>query len=138
MRCRTLVDELRNLSLTYRKGGKVEVKSNDARNFKEDCHRLWGEPGSWISYQVNGHITAVRVYAFGDKGEPSLEFRAGIDGGKGDALTAHAQDFYGGKELYNFHWPRLYTLDAMPGDGSGVAIRFQQDTQIARVEIEYE
>lgn len=138
IRCRTLVDELRNLSLTYRASGKLELRSNDARNFKEDCHRLRGVAGDWVAYQITGKITAVRVYAFGQEGEPGLEFRSGAEGGKGDILTAQTKDFNGGKDMYNFRWPRLYTVAALPGDGSAVTIQFQKETQIGRVEIEYE
>jgi len=138
IRCRTLVDELPNLSRTYRKGGKLELRSNDARNYKEDCHRLWGASGAWIAYHVPGRIIAARVYAFGEQGEPALEFLAGSEGGKGQALNARSQDFYAGKEMYNFRWPRLYTLEGMPGDGSALTIQFRKDTQISRVEIEYQ
>jgi len=138
IRCGTLVDELRNLSHTYRSSGKLELKSNDARNYKEDCHRLRGVPSSWIAYKVPGRITAARVYAFGEQGEPALEFLAGNDGGKGDMLPARTQDFFAGKEMYNFHWPRLYTLEAVTGSGSTLTIRFQKETQISRVEIEYQ
>ena len=138
IRCGTLVDELKNLSRTYRKSGKLELRSNDARNFKEDCHRLWGAPGAWISYKAPGRITAARIYAFGEQGEPALEFLAGSEGEASAALAAHTQDFFAGKEMYNFHWPRLYTLDAVPGDSSAVTIRFQKETQISRVEIEFQ
>lgn len=138
IRCRTLVDELPNLSRTYRKGGKLELRSNDARNYKEDCHRLWGAPESWIAYQVPGRIISTRVYAFGEQGEPALVFFAGSEPGKAPALTAHPQDFYVGKEMYNFRWPRLYTLTNAPGDGSAVTIQFQKNIQISRVEIEYQ
>ncbi len=138
IRCGTLVDELKNLSRTYRKNGKLELRSNDARNFKEDCHRLWGAPGAWISYKAPGRITAARIYAFGEQGEPALEFLAGSEGEASAALAAHTQDFFAGKEMYNFHWPRLYTLDAVPGDSSDVTIRFQKETQISRVEIEFQ
>jgi mannan endo-1,4-beta-mannosidase len=138
IRCGTLVDELKNLSRTYRKSGKLELRSNDARNYKEDCHRLWGAAGAWIAYKAPGRITAARVYAFGEQGEPALEFLAGSGGEAGAALAAHTQDFFAGKEMYNFHWPRLYTLDAVPGDSSIMTIRFQKETQISRVEIEYQ
>ena len=138
IRCRTLVDELQSLSLTYRKGGKVELRSNEARNYKEDCHRLAGEPGAWVSYQVTGKIKAVRVYAFDEKGEAGLAFYAGSDGAKGAKLTARSETFYAGKELYNYRAPRRYTLDALPGDASGLSMVIEKETQIARVEIEYE
>jgi mannan endo-1,4-beta-mannosidase len=137
IRCRTLVDELPNLSRTYRKGGKLELRSNDARNYKEDCHRLWGGPGAWIAYRVPGRILAARVYAFGEQGEPGLEFVSGSEPGKGPALPARTQDFYAGKEMYNFRWPRLYTIAALPGDASALTIQFRKDTQLSRVEIEY-
>ena len=138
IRCRTLVDELRNLSLTYHKGGKVEIKSNEARNYKEDCHRLAGEPGAWIAYQITGRIKAVRVYAFDEKGEAGLAFHAGVDGAKGAKLDARSETFYAGKELYNYRAPRLYTLDTLPRETSGLSIVIEKETQIARVEIEYE
>ncbi|MFO1514348.1 MAG: hypothetical protein U1F83_15805 [Verrucomicrobiota bacterium] len=137
IRCRTLVDEMRNMSLTYRSGGKPELRSNDARNYKEDCHRLRGVKGDWIAYQVTGKIVAVRVYAFGAQDEPGLGFRIGNDN-QGEVVAAKIQDYYAGKEMYNFKWPRLYTLGALPGDGSSVTIQFQKETQIARVEIEYQ
>lgn len=138
MRCRTLVDEFQNTFLIYRKEGKIELKSNDARNYKEDCHRLWGASGMWIAYQITGKIKAVRVYAFDEKGEAGLQFHAGVDGGKGVKLAARSETFYAGKELYNYRAPRLYTLDSLPGDASGLSIAFEKETQISRVEIEYE
>jgi mannan endo-1,4-beta-mannosidase len=137
IRSRTLVDEMRNMSLIYRSGGKPELRSNDARNYKEDCHRLRGMAGDWIAYQVTGKIVAVRVYAFGAQDEPGLEFRAGNDG-KGEVLAAKITDYYAGKEMYNFKWPRLYSLSALPGDAASVTIHFQKETQIARVKIEYQ
>jgi mannan endo-1,4-beta-mannosidase len=138
IRCRTLVDEFQNTFLIYRKEGKVELKSNDARNYKEDCHRLRGAPGMWIAYQITGKIKAVRVYAFDEKGEAGLQFHAGSDGRKGERLAARTESFFAGKELYNYRAPRLYTLDGFPRDTSGLSIAFEKETQIARVEIEYE
>jgi hypothetical protein len=40
--------------------------------------------------------------------------------------------------MYNFRWPRLYTLAGLPGDGSALTIRFTNDTQLSRVEVEYQ
>ncbi len=138
VRCRTLVDELSNLSRTYRRDGKLELKSNDARNYKEDCHRLLGSAGAWIAYHVPGRLVSARVYAFGEQGEPALEFRAGCQGGQGSVIPAKSRDFFSGKDMYNFRLPRLYSLDALPGVGSDLLIEFKNGTQIGRVEIEYE
>lgn len=136
--CRTLVDELNNLSHTYRSGGQLEIKSNDARNFKEDCYRLAGSPGAWVAYKAPGHITGARIYAFGDKQAPELEFRAGSDSEKGDKLDPQSKDFYAGKEMYNYRWPRLYTLGPLPKDSDSFTITFTKEAQISRVEVEYQ
>lgn len=138
MRCRTLVDELRNTFLIYHQDGKMELRSNDARNFKEDCHRLRGEPGAWIAYQITGRIRAVRVYAFDEKGEAGLQFRAGVAGGRGAKLAARSEVFFAGKDMYNFRVPRLFTLAELSVNTSGVSLVFEKETQIGRVEIEYE
>jgi hypothetical protein len=132
-----LVDEMSNLSRTYRRSGKLELKSNDARNFKEDCHRLAGEPGAWIVYHVTGSIRAVRVYAFEDQSRQALEFRIGDSAGQGELLKLKTQDFYAGKDMYNFRPPKLYTLETMPLKCSDLVIEFKNETQIGRVEIEY-
>jgi len=138
IRCRTLVDELRNLSLTYRQGGRLELRSNNARNYKEDCHRLRGEPGVWIAYQISGRIQAVRVYAFDEKGAAGLQFHAGIDGPKGEKLPARSAAFFAGKDMYNFRVPRRYTLTELPANTAGLSIVFEKETQIGRIEIEYD
>jgi mannan endo-1,4-beta-mannosidase len=137
IRARALVDELNNMSHTYRSGGKLEVKSNDARNFKEDFYRLSGSAGSWIAYKTPGPIVAIRVYAFGDKAAPELEFRSGVDAAAGEKLTPETQDFFAGKEMYNYRWPRLYTLNALPNGGDSFTISFTKEVQISRIEIEY-
>ena len=46
----TLVDELWNDSRMFLRQGKLTFRQNDARKFKEDCHRLTGEPGSAVVY----------------------------------------------------------------------------------------
>jgi len=137
IRCRTPVDEMASLFRIYRKGGKPELKSNDARNHKEDCHRVFGEPGAWLAYHVDGKILGARVFVFGGQSAPELAFSSGVQPGQGTILSATAADYYGGKEMYNFHWPRLYTLPAVPEDGSGLTIQFKTAAQISRVEIEY-
>src|SRR5262249_7433321 len=117
---------------------KIELRSNDARNYKEDCHRLSGAEGAWIAYHAPHSIVAVRVWAFGDKQLPELEFYARDDANKRQKLESHTEDYYAGKEMYNFHRPRLYTLDALPDGKSNVTIQFTRDAQIGRVEIEYQ
>jgi hypothetical protein len=138
MRCRTLVDELRHTFLIYRQHGKLELRSNDARNFKEDCHRLRGEPGAWIAYRVTGRLGAVRVFAFDEKGGAGLQFHAGVAGPQGAKLAARSEVFFAGKDMYNFRVPRRFTVSEFPANTSGLSIVFEKETQLGRIEIEYE
>jgi hypothetical protein len=39
--------------------------------------------------------------------------------------------------MYNFRWPRLYTLESVPGNGAALTIQFRKEAQISQVEIEY-
>ncbi|MGC3956736.1 MAG: hypothetical protein QM813_01855 [Verrucomicrobiota bacterium] len=130
IRCRTVVDEFKNTFQIYRKDGKMELRSNDARNYKEDCHRLWGAPGAWIAYQVTGKIRTVRVYAFDEKGAAGLNFYAGVGGTNGLKLPSQSETFFAGKELYNYRAPRFYTVARVPDEASGLSIAFEQETQL--------
>ena len=40
--------------------------------------------------------------------------------------------------MYNYRVPRLYALDKLPPDAPGLSILFEKETQISRVEIQYE
>ncbi len=40
--------------------------------------------------------------------------------------------------MYNYRWPRLYTLGELPENGDSFTIKFNKDSQISRVEIEYQ
>lgn len=140
LRCHTMVDEFRNTFLIYRQAGKIELRTNEARNYKEDCHRLHGEPETWLAYRITGKIKTVRVFAFDGSGPASLNFFAGSDGATGQKLEPNSQTFYAGTELYNYQAPRLYTLqvDAATGELSELSIAFTRATQLSRVEIEYQ
>ncbi len=137
IRCRTLVDELWNLARVYRRGGKLELKTDDCRNYKEDCHRLWGTNGAWIAYHVPGPILGARVYAFGQNDKPELEILAGNDPDKAAKLAVRRNDFPAGNEMYKFRPPALLSTGPLPDKGSDVVIRFTAEAQISRVEIEY-
>jgi mannan endo-1,4-beta-mannosidase len=137
LRCHTLVDEMLNASRTYRRGGKLEFKSNDARNYKEDCHRLLGSPGAWVSYHVPGAIKTVRVYSFGDQDGQRFEFRAGAQPSEGPVLASRSEDFFAGKDMYDFRPPRLDTIEGGADAPKDVLIEFKKEAQIGRIEIEY-
>lgn len=137
IRCRTFADDLWNLARMYRRNGALELRTDDCRNYKEDSHRLRGEPGAWIVYRVPGPILGVKVFAFGESGKAELDFLAGDDLESAGRLAAARQDFQWDNEMYKFRPPTLFTLGSIPDGGSHLAIRFRSEAQISRVEIEY-
>jgi hypothetical protein len=48
IRCKTLVDEMRDLSKVKLFKGKISFENNLARKFKEDAHRIAGTNNSFI------------------------------------------------------------------------------------------
>ena len=75
----TLVDELANDSRIFLRQGKLTFRQNEARKFREDCHRLSGEPGSAIVYHAASGIRRVRVFAFSQSDKPGLGFGTSFD-----------------------------------------------------------
>ena len=76
----TLVDELWNDSRMFLRQGKLTFRQNDARKFREDCHRLAGEPGSAVVYHAATGSAGLRAYAFSRSKQPELAFSISFDG----------------------------------------------------------
>ena len=70
---RTLVDELWNDSRIFLKEGKLAFAENEARKFKEDCHRLAGAAKSAVVYYAPGGIqcgAGLSLHAIRSAGRP--------------------------------------------------------------------
>ena len=99
---RTLVDELWNDARWFLKEGKVRFVENEARKFKEDCHRAAGEAGSAIVYYVPGPVQSVRTFAFGPTDQPGVRLSGSADGrqftpfeAQVDRSATHGEAAYG-------------------------------------------
>ncbi len=77
---RTLVDELWNDSRIFLKEGSLQFVDNQARKFKEDCHRLSGSEKSAVIYRVRDGIHAVRVFLFSPSDQPAIRLLFSKDG----------------------------------------------------------
>ena len=69
---RTLVDEFWNDSRIFVKEGNLRFVENEARKFKEDCHRLAGQSKCAVIYHAPGGIEAVRVFLFSQSDQPAI------------------------------------------------------------------
>ena len=112
---RTLVDELWNDARWFLKEGKVRFVENEARKFKEDCHRAAGEAGSAIVYYVPGPVQSVRAFAFGPTDQPGVRLSGSADGRQFTPLEAQVdRSATHGEAAYGFWNAAVYL--AQPSD----------------------
>ena len=136
---RTLVDELWNDSRIFLKEGKLQFVDNQARKFKEDCHRLSGEAGSAVVYRAPGGIKAVRVLLFSPSDQSAVRLLFSKDGRSFTAVepvltgtATHGEDAYG-------FW-KAVQYSASPGERACdyVKIEFQAEAQLSRIEVDHD
>ncbi|HOW70991.1 MAG TPA: cellulase family glycosylhydrolase [Phycisphaerae bacterium] len=135
---RTLVDEFRNDSRIYLKQGKVQFRENEARKFKEDCHRLAGERDSGVVYRAADGIRMVRlfVYTLADQQNVTVAFSKDGANFEPAELAVTRTTTYGGS-LYGFMQSALYSAKGCGADSRYVKVTFRTEAQIGRVEIEH-
>jgi len=136
---RTLVDEIWNDSRIFVKEGKLQFVENQARKFKEDCHRLSGDSKSAVIYRAPGGIQAVRVFLFSPTDQPAIRISFSKDAQTFEPVEpAMARTVTYGEDAYGFWKAMRYS--AAPGTPpcDFVKIEFQGEAQISRVEIDHE
>jgi hypothetical protein len=135
----TLVDELWNDSRIFLRQGNLSFRQNEARKYREDCHRLTGEKGSAIVYYAAGGIRRVRAFAFGQNNKPELIFATSFDARSFQPANTRLETppTNLGKDLYGSWKTLVYTLQVDQPGTPFVRIEFQGDTQIGRIEVGY-
>ncbi|HSA00499.1 MAG TPA: hypothetical protein P5055_07140, partial [Candidatus Paceibacterota bacterium] len=135
---RTLVDELVNDSRIFVKQGKLRFSENEARKFREDCHRLAGEPGSSVHYHASDGISMARVFLFGQSDSPAVRLSYSRDGRQFDARESEVERpaIYG-EATYGFWKAALVSARAPGPDYRHVKIEFLTEAQISRVELHH-
>jgi hypothetical protein len=136
---RTLVDELWNDSRIFAKEGKLQLVQNQARKFKEDCHRLSGDKGSAVLYYAPGGIRLITVLVFSPSDQPGIRIGFSRDGRTFEpAEPAVARTVTYGEGAYGF-WKALRCSVGPAGSGLDyVRIEFQGESQLSRIEIDYD
>jgi len=135
---RTLVDELWNDSRIFAKEGNLQFAENQARKFKEDCHRLAGASKSGIIYYAPGGIGAVRVLLFSQSDQTAIRILFSRDGRQFDPVEPTvARTMTYGEQAYGFWKALLYAASPSAPDCDYVKIEFQTEAQLSRVEIDH-
>lgn len=135
---RTLVDELWNDSRIFAKEGKLVFAENEARKFKEDCHRLAGTPQVAVIYYAPGGVSAVRAFVFTQSDQPAVRIHFSKDGRTFQPVESTTQGTATqGDDAYGFLKARLQSANPTEADCDYVKIEFLSEAQLSRVEIDH-
>ena len=133
----TLVDELYDSRHFYTCEGQLEFKTNNARQTKEDFHRLAGEKDACIVYNVPRDIICFKLYTFFPDTVVDLKFYASDNGGDFTEIMPNRTDYFSGAGDYDYFKPVLYEAERLPNYSKFLKIEYQTNNEIARVEIKY-
>ncbi len=137
---RTLVDELWNDSRIFLKEGKLQLVDNQARKFKEDCHRLSGEPGSAVIYHAPGGVSTVRAFLFTQSDQPAVRLLFSRDGRTFEPVDSAAKGTATqGDDAYGFLRAQIVETQNLASlRDDYVRIEFLAEAQLSRVEIDHD
>jgi mannan endo-1,4-beta-mannosidase len=134
----TFVDELQNGAKTFHHSRDIVFKSNLARRFKEDSHRMAGPKGSTVLYHVPGEIKQIKVFSFSP--EQAIDYRFAVSPDAQDFVRIDLKrtDTFSVAGNYGYWIPTLYQArQKIPVGTEYLKIQFQSTAQISRVEIAY-
>jgi mannan endo-1,4-beta-mannosidase len=134
---KTLVDEMQNQKLIHKSTDELSLEAGQARNFKEDSHRLKGTSGACITYKVGAPINSWKVYSFFTKDISDFKFYISEDGENFEQIEYIREDYFAGKGEYDYHKPVLYKGLCSGENAMFLKIEFTGEAQISRVEIKY-
>ncbi|NOX89897.1 MAG: hypothetical protein GXO77_12810 [Calditrichaeota bacterium] len=133
-----LIDRCSNYSKLFQFKGKIEVKTDRNRSFKEDLDRLAGKSGAQLIYYVPGSVKGVKINSFARKSGNNLSFYLSKDGDSYRKVDSEKIDYSINQKDYNYQKPIQYILKNTDKGFRFFKIRFEDEAQIGRVEIEYE
>jgi hypothetical protein len=137
VKCKTLVDELQDMKLIHEHSNNLSLEIKEARNFKEDAHRIKGKSGNYIIYKVEPPIDSWKVYSFFPEDITDFKFSVSADGRDFEQVKFNRKDYFVGKGEYNYYKPILYTSTGSSQESKCLKIEYTSEAQISCVEIKY-
>ena len=135
---KTFVDELRHGNLIYQMTPDAKFQQNEARKFKEDAHRLVGQPGTTVTWKMPARIVSIKLFLFGESNANLLHASASVDGKVFRPIpitrTAFATDAAG---TYGYWIPLVYQSKQLPANSVYFRIAFDSTAHLSRLEIGY-
>jgi mannan endo-1,4-beta-mannosidase len=134
---KTLVDEMQDMQLIHEHGGNLSLQVKQARNFKEDAHRLKGTSGDYIIYEVEPPINSWKIYSFFPEKISDFKFSVSANGRDFEQVKFDRQDYFVGKGEYDYYKPVLYKGIGSGQESKYLKIEYAAQAQISCVEIKY-
>jgi mannan endo-1,4-beta-mannosidase len=141
--CKELIDELDDSTKIFAMSDSLSfLKYQDSYRAKNDFNRLKGTAGSYVIYRVRQSIDSIRVEAFLTNAEVTGS-QCGLDFFASDSIetmkpiNVKVETFPMYRNFYRFFTPAIYTWSDFPPNSRYLKIRFDDATQLSRVEIIY-
>ena len=149
VKCRTLVDECRDLTLTASHEGDVTISTEIARQRQEDSFRFAMPAGTSVVYRVDGPISAYRIFTFAADVKAALDIAVSADGKEFRPLGTDRWSFPTAQSVYGYRTPVLFEGNADGNNGTYLRITSPSSTvkysepdqkplEISRVEIDFD
>jgi mannan endo-1,4-beta-mannosidase len=132
---KTLVDEMQDVQLIHEHSNNLSLEIKQARNFKEDAHRLKGTSADYIIYKVEPPINSWKVYSFFPEDISDFKFSVSADGRNFERVKFDRQDYFVGKGEYDYYKPVLYNGAGSGEEAKYLKIEYTAEAQISCVEI---
>ncbi len=132
-----LIDEMENFMRMYYFSDGLQLEYKNARDFKEDFHRIKGEKGAYIIYYTSYPLRDIRVFVFSNLGKDCLKLTGSRDGTDFIPLLINQESFVISTADYNYYEPILIDINDIQDEIYYLKIEFLKPSQISRVEIEY-
>jgi len=134
---KTLVDEMQDMQSIHEYSSDLSLEIKQARNFKEDAHRLKGTSGDYLIYKVELPINSWKVYSFFPENISDFKFSVSANGRDFEQVKFDRRDYFVGKGEYDYYKPVLYNGAGSGEEAKYLKIEYTAEAQISCVEIKY-
>ena len=134
-----IIDELVDDSKIFKKEGMIEpIKFKEIYQVKEDNSRFAVSAGSYVIYEVPQNINTIKIEVFTKSNVCSVSLFASESTENFTELSTRLQSFTPFKNVYGFLIPFTVTCEEFPENTKYIKIFFNEESQLSRIEIDYD
>lgn len=137
MRARVMVDEMADDRLWQARHGALSFRTREARQAKEDAHRLEAQAGSSVTYRVEGGLRSGQADVFFPKEVVDPRVLVSVDDREYREVRLSKETFDAGGGDYAYWRPARYRFELGKGKAGFVRFEFGATTQVGRIEMTY-